>query len=491
MPLRRRCQIECLEPRRLLTGVTYQGGRLLDNAAVETVFLGRGWDSDPALAQNAAQLDQFFSTITNSTFMDMLAEYGTPQGGQIGRGSFTGHVTLPQDNWRAGTISDRTIQSLLDSEIVSRAIARPGANQLLFVFTPPGVAVTKDGSSSNGRPVGFAGYHDSFVDSQGDTVVYAVIPNPVGNDRIPGRSAFDQQTEAASHELAEAVTNPTRAGWWDDTGDSTSGLEIADFANPASDVVYLGPYAVERVWSNRMHGLVAPAGSTAVPNGSPGSGDAGGGSQAGAIPPELGSVAVAFTQVLGYDGAIVSRAYQQYIGREPDDAGLNYWVGRMQAGLTEEQLDAAFIGSPEYVRDHGGNAAAWVTGMYQNLLDRSPDAQGLQYWTARLQAGESHDAVALGFAASPEREARVVNDEYRALLGRPASQTETATWVNQLVSGVRRDALVAALIGSAAYFNDPNKGDGSDAAWVGSVYHDLFGMSAPSGEEQYWVSQLG
>ena len=49
---------------------------------------------------------------------------------------------------------------------------------------------------------------------------------------------------------------------------------------------------------------------------------------------------------------------------------------------------------------------------------------------------------------------------------------------------------MAALIGSAEYFNDPAKGGGSDAAWVDSVYRDLFALSAPAGEEQYWVSQL-
>ncbi|HJT32730.1 MAG TPA: hypothetical protein VJ783_11875, partial [Pirellulales bacterium] len=300
MHARKRCPIERLEPRRLLSGVTYQGGRLIDNAAVETVYLGRGWTTDPALQQNAAQLDQFFATFTNSTFMDMLAEYSTPQGGQIGRGGFTGQVNLAQDNWRAGTIPDGMIRRLLDSEIVSRAIARPSANQVLFVFTPPNVAVTQDGSSSNGHPVGFAGYHDSFVDSQGDTVVYAVIPDPLGNDRIAGLSAFDQQTEASSHELAEAVTDPTRRGWWDDTSDATSGLEIADFANPSTDVVYLGLYAVERVWSNRLQGLQSPAGSTSSPTSSPPAGPTGSTPPGGTIPPNVGSVAAAFTRVLGY-----------------------------------------------------------------------------------------------------------------------------------------------------------------------------------------------
>lgn len=144
----------------------------------------------------------------------------------------------------------------------------------------------------------------------------------------------------------------------------------------------------------------------------------------------------------------------------------------------------------EYVRDHGGSDAGWVSGMYHDLLGRAPDAQGLQYWTARLRSGESHYAVALGFAASAEREALAIDADYRAFLGRPADQAEVASWVAQFAAGVHRDALVAALIGSAESFNNPSKGDGSDAAWVESVYRNLFALSVPAGEEQYWVSQL-
>ncbi|HJT36411.1 MAG TPA: DUF4214 domain-containing protein, partial [Pirellulales bacterium] len=185
-----------------------------------------------------------------------------------------------------------------------------------------------------------------------------------------------------------------------------------------------------------------------------------------------------------------SRSYEQYIGREADEPGLEYWVAQMQAGLSEEQLDAAMIGSPEYVRDHGGSDPAWVSGMYHDLLGRAPDAQGLQYWTARLRSGESHYGVALGFAASAEREALVIDADYRAFLGRSADQAEVASWVQQFAAGVHRDALIAALIGSSEYFNDPSKGDGNDAAWVASVYRDLFAIPVPSGEGQYWVSQL-
>lgn len=495
---RRRRRFETLEPRQLLTGVTYQGGPLIDHAAVETVYLGSAWTNDTALAQNANRLDQFFANLTQSTYMDMLAEYGTPQGGAIGRGQFTGRLNVPEDDWVGGVLTDATIQRRLNSELVSRAIPASDGNQLLVVFTPPNVSITEGGLSSDGSPVGFAGYHSHFVDAQGATVYYAVIPNPVGNDRVPGISTDDQQTVSASHELAEAVTDPTGNSWWDDSGDAHTGLEIADFANPSTDVVYLGPYAVEKVWSNRLGGLEAPAGATATPQtGSPGSTSPGSTSPGdnptakyGEIPPTLGDVAVAFTHVLGYYGEVIEHDYQQFVGRSPDTAGLNYWVAQMQAGLTEEQVSAAFLGSPEYARLHGGSDAGWVTGMYHDLLGRMPDAAGLRYWTEQLASGQTHFQVALGFATSAEREAIVVNNDFQQFLSRPATATELAYWTAALTSGHKRDELVAALIGSAEFYHSNAGGAKAAALWVDHVYADLFNLSPETGEANYWVSQV-
>jgi hypothetical protein len=491
-PRRRRpARLEWLEPKRLLAVVTYQGGPLIDHAAVETIYLGKAWASDPALELDANRLDQFFSAVTNSSYLDMLSEYGTPQGGQIGRGSFTGRLNLPQDSWTASVITDSTIQSLLKSEISAGVIAPPDGNQLLFIFTPPNVAVYKSGEASNGRPVGFGGYHDSFVDAAGQTVYYAVIPNPAGNDRVPGLSANDQQTMAASHEMAEAITDPTLNSWWDDSGDETTGLEIADFANPSTDTVYLGPYAVERVWSNRLHGLETPAGATLAPSGTAPNTPAGGKTQsAPPIPPTLGQVASQFTQVLGYDAALVSADYDQYLGRSPDTDGLNYWIDQMQAGVSANAIAAAFLASGEAVSHDGGTSAGWIDGLYHDLLHRAPDAGGEQFWLGLLQAGASKDAVALDVARSFEHESLVIVNDYQSLLGRAATSAEIDSWVAQLASGASDAPLTASLIGSPDYFNGPTKGRGIDAAWVSSVYHDLFGMSAPVGEAGWWVSQL-
>lgn len=486
---RPRC--EALEARRLPAIVTYQGGPLIDHAAVETIYLGSAWASDPALQRQSQRLDQFFASVTNSSFMDMLSEYGTPQGGQIGRGSFTGRLNLPQDPWTAGVLTDETIQHLLDSELAARVIPPPNGNQLLFVFAPPNVAIYKGGEASNGRPVAFAGYHDTFVDSAGQTVYYAVIPNPAGNARVPGLSAADQQTMAASHEMAEAITDPTFHSWWDNSGDETTGLEIADFANPSSDTVYLGPYAVERVWSNRLHGLRTPAGATTTPSGSVPAGSPGGINQtAPPIPPDLGRVASQFTQVLGYNAALISSDYERFLGRSADDDGMNYWVAQMQAGMSANAVDAAFLSSPEALWHDGGTDPGFVAALYHKVLERAPDAAGNQFWLAQLKAGESKYAIAFSFAASLEHESLIVAADYQNLLGRAPTMTDSAYWIPRVATSASDAALVASLIGSPEYYNSSTKGRGLPAAWVTSVYQDLFSMSPPVGEAGWWTSQL-
>jgi hypothetical protein len=40
--------------------------------------------------------------------------------------------------------------------------------------------------------------------------------------------------------------------------------------------------------------------------------------------------------------------YSHFLGRTPDQAGLNYWVSQFTAGLTNENLIAGFIASDEY-----------------------------------------------------------------------------------------------------------------------------------------------
>jgi hypothetical protein len=46
-----------------------------------------------------------------------------------------------------------------------------------------------------------------------------------------------------------------------------------------------------------------------------------------------------------YYGDFVTSAYEHYLGRKPDQGGLNSWTDQLQKGLSDERLEAAFIGS--------------------------------------------------------------------------------------------------------------------------------------------------
>jgi uncharacterized delta-60 repeat protein len=188
----------------------------------------------------------------------------------------------------------------------------------------------------------------------------------------------------------------------------------------------------------------------------------------------------------------VINAYQQYLKRLPDAAGLQGWVSAMLAGTyTDEQVEAFFIGSQEYIASHGGTGQAWVTGMYQDLLGRTPSAAEVQAWVNTLNAGTPPAGVALGFAASPEREAQRVRFNYQTYLGRTASQAEVDEWVNAFVGGVTNEEMVAGFVGSPEYYLNAQKGRDNQAVWVARAYLDVLSRAASVSEVNLWLRFLG
>jgi hypothetical protein len=235
---------------RCVPSVTYQGGPLLAHVGVESVFYGSAWSTNASLHLAAVKLDNFLAYLTNSTYLDQLKEYSEP-GYVIGRGHFQG--ALFTRDWLAPgtTVTDQQIEGLLDARIASRALPSPDANRLYIIFTPPSVHVRDGGWDSFSTNPGFLGYHSVFTDSAGATVYYAVVVDQVGNYSAgPGYTPFTQFTSTASHEVAEAVTDPdTSSGWYDnDPSSPTNGEEIGDLGGNA--VGWLNGYLVQENWSN-------------------------------------------------------------------------------------------------------------------------------------------------------------------------------------------------------------------------------------------------
>jgi hypothetical protein len=128
--------------------------------------------------------------------------------------------------------------------------------------------------------------------------------------------------------------------------------------------------------------------------------------------------------------------------------------------------------------------------MYQDLLGRNPDAGGLSYWTGVLNKGGSAFSVALGFAASAEREGQRIGGDYQIFLGRQLDAGGQAYWVNQFLNGARNEDVVAGFVGSLEYYQNPNKGQSNRTAWIDSAFQDIYHRDPTSSELASWLSQM-
>lgn len=129
-----------------------------------------------------------------------------------------------------------------------------------------------------------------------------------------------------------------------------------------------------------------------------------------------------------------------------------------------------------------GTANSVVTALYQTMLGRAPDAEGLTYWSQRLASGESLDSVRAAMQASaeyvnshgggaaapapsaPSSTASVVEGLYTGMLGRSSDAEGLAYWSDRLASGESLDSVRAAMQASAEYVNRVN-GSHADGLW--------------------------
>jgi uncharacterized protein YkwD len=212
------------------------------------------------------------------------------------------------------------------------------------------------------------------------------------------------------------------------------------------------------------------------------------GGQVNSTPNNLLQVSDMFTHSSENFQHFVTNAYQTYLKRAPNSSEINFWVNAMTQGLTDEQVEASFIGSYEYVASHGGGSAAWVSGMYQDLLGRTASQFEIDQWMQRISQGMSPSDVAYGFAASAEREAQRVNNTYLVVLGRKASASEIHYWVNRFEQGATNEDVAAGFLASQEFYN--NVGRGNVVTWLQAVNQDVLHRTASSSELEYWEAQL-
>ncbi len=106
------------------------------------------------------------------------------------------------------------------------------------------------------------------------------------------------------------------------------------------------------------------------------------------------------------DQEFVALVYNNVLGRAPDLGGYNFWLLQLGQGLTRGRMMTQFSESPEFVR--GSSAAIDVILTYNGMLGRQPDDGGFTFWVGRV-AGQPDALSTLirGFFASPEYAGRI------------------------------------------------------------------------------------
>ncbi|MER2267327.1 Ig-like domain-containing protein [Methylobacterium oxalidis] len=199
--------------------------------------------------------------------------------------------------------------------------------------------------------------------------------------------------------------------------------------------------------------------------------------------------------------------YDAILDRAPDAAGLEGWVGAMRNGMSLRDVADAFLHSAEAQAKFGGlDDRGFVGHLYETALHRSGEAAGLDTWTGALGHGASRADVALGFALSGENVAGMqaalgagiyVDDHaatdaarlYYALLDRAPDAAGLQSWTQALKGGLSEAGMAQAFLGSGEF--QAKHAGLSDAAFVDMLYENALGRHAETAGLANWTSALG
>jgi hypothetical protein len=105
---------------------------------------------------------------------------------------------------------------------------------------------------------------------------------------------------------------------------------------------------------------------------------------------------------LDLDGnsAVAYRIYQAAFNRKPDLEGLGYWINQMDNGASQRDVASSFVASAEFATLYGGANPTnldYATKLYNNVLQRAPEQEGLNYWLDVLNRGAATRGEVLGY----------------------------------------------------------------------------------------------
>ncbi len=173
--------------------------------------------------------------------------------------------------------------------------------------------------------------------------------------------------------------------------------------------------------------------------------------------------------------AYVDVLYKTFFNREADAEGKKLWTDVLNAGNSREFVLSRFVNLNEFKNlcetfgikqgvmfDNGTVAASgvsqFVNRLYENVLGREAEAEGLYNWTLALTVGsESAKSAAMNFFNSEEYVLKntdnrtYVSDLYILFMNRGADEGGLAVWTAALDQGTSRTQVLESFAGSEEF----------------------------------------
>jgi lysophospholipase L1-like esterase len=144
-------------------------------------------------------------------------------------------------------------------------------------------------------------------------------------------------------------------------------------------------------------------------------------------------------------------------------------------------------GQTPLITDAAPYSEAYINGVYRDALGRSADATALNWFTQQIDQGQSPAIVPGLVVQSNEYATNLVHLAYQRYLGRDAGSEEAAYWTGRLVSDLRDEQFVAAIVASEEFYI---RAGGNNAAWIAAAYQATLGRAAQPADVQQGIAAL-
>jgi hypothetical protein len=106
------------------------------------------------------------------------------------------------------------------------------------------------------------------------------------------------------------------------------------------------------------------------------------------------------------------RFYTSILNREPDGAGLDFYVSLLDDGVSLFDIAQDISTSQEFVESFGSDldTETFLGRVYQNILNRTPDGAGLEFWRNAIDTDEVSRAEAVVYISEDDESRGITID---------------------------------------------------------------------------------